>query len=116
MYTANKKKTFVKILVGSLLFITVVPFITMLLWNALVPVIFGLGSITYIQALGLLILSKILFSGFSHIGHRRRADHWRPQPQHIRKFQDKMRKMCEKSHAKDHHKGSFGMNDQKTQE
>jgi Ca2+/H+ antiporter, TMEM165/GDT1 family len=38
--------------------------IVMLLWNNLMPVIFHLPLITFWQALGLLILAKILFSGF----------------------------------------------------
>lgn len=38
--------------------------ITMLLWNWLVPTLFGGPLVDIWQALGLLILSKILFSGF----------------------------------------------------
>jgi hypothetical protein len=38
--------------------------IVMLLWNALMPVIFHLPLITFWQGLGLLLLTKILFSGF----------------------------------------------------
>lgn len=38
--------------------------IVMLLWNELMPVIFHLRVITFWQALGLLVLSKILFSSF----------------------------------------------------
>ena len=38
--------------------------IVMLLWNALMPVIFHLPLIGFWQALGLLLLTKILFSGF----------------------------------------------------
>ena len=34
------------------------------LWNWLMPPIFGLGTITYWQALGLMVLSWILFRGF----------------------------------------------------
>lgn len=34
------------------------------LWNALMPAIFGLPAITYWQALGLFILSRILFGRF----------------------------------------------------
>lgn len=53
---------------------------TMLLWNWLVPAIFGLGAITYWQALGLMVLSRLLFGGFrpggghfhGHHGHRMR--------------------------------------------
>lgn len=116
MCAANRKKMFVKFLLGALLFIAIVPYITMLLWNALMPIIFGLTTITYLQAFGLIILSKILFSGFSHMGKKKRNDHWRPQPEHIKKFQDKMRSMSDESHAKDHHKGPFGMNDSRKQE
>ena len=34
------------------------------LWNALMPSLFALRAITYWQALGLFLLSKILFGGF----------------------------------------------------
>lgn len=44
-------------------------FVVMLLWNALMPVIFHLGIITYWQALGLFILCKVLF-GFGKGGPR----------------------------------------------
>ncbi|MCB0704829.1 MAG: hypothetical protein KDC34_05940 [Saprospiraceae bacterium] len=55
--------------------------IVMLLWNALLPSILGVTTISLIQALGLLILSRILFGGFpgrrgSHGGHSRHR-HWR---------------------------------------
>jgi Ca2+/H+ antiporter, TMEM165/GDT1 family len=39
-------------------------FVVMSLWNWLAPTLFGLHAITFWQALGLLILSKILFGGF----------------------------------------------------
>lgn len=42
--------------------------LVMLLWNALLPDIFGVKSIGFLQALGLLILSKILFGGFGGRG------------------------------------------------
>ena len=48
----------------------VVGSIVMLLWNALMPVIFHLPLINFWQALGLLILTKILFSGFRGGGPR----------------------------------------------
>ncbi|MBI2417900.1 MAG: hypothetical protein HYV28_08355 [Ignavibacteriales bacterium] len=46
-------------------------YIVMLLWNALMPAIFNLASISFWQALGLLVLSKILFGGFS--GHHKHS-------------------------------------------
>lgn len=45
-------------------FIFIGGFAVMSLWNWLIPSIFGLVTITWIQALGLLVLSKILFGGF----------------------------------------------------
>ncbi|HKX44237.1 MAG TPA: hypothetical protein VJO99_23970 [Burkholderiaceae bacterium] len=39
--------------------------IVMLLWNAIIPELFaGARSIDYLHALGLLVLSRILFGGF----------------------------------------------------
>ena len=47
--------------------VALVTFVVMLLWNWLIPSIFTNGpEITYWQALGILILSKILFGGFKH--------------------------------------------------
>src|SRR5258708_6622839 len=43
---------------------TVFGFVVMSLWNWLAPAVFGLRTITLWQALGILILSKILFGGF----------------------------------------------------
>lgn len=46
-------------------------FVIMHLWNWLMPAIFGLAPITFVQALGLFVLSKILFGGFHrHAGGR----------------------------------------------
>lgn len=46
-------------------------FILMWLWNWLMPAIFGLGLITYWQAVGLFILAKIIFGGFgNHSGRK----------------------------------------------
>ena len=47
--------------------------VLMLLWNWLMPLIFGLTEIHFWQALGLLLLSKILFGGghpSAHSYHR----------------------------------------------
>jgi len=51
-------------------------FIVKNLWNVLIPPIFGWHMITFWQAIGLLILSKILFGGFHrHVGGGR--NHWK---------------------------------------
>ena len=51
-------------------------FIVRGLWNVLIPPIFGWHTITFWQALGLLLLSKILFGGFHRHGGRGR-DRWK---------------------------------------
>ena len=60
--------------------------IVMLLWNAILPSIFGIATINYWQALGLLVLSRILFGGIGSgiIGHIHR---------HHNPIHDKWRKM-----------------------
>ena len=40
-------------------------FVVQYLWNALLPEIIGVGTVTYWQAMGILVLSKILFGGFN---------------------------------------------------
>ena len=60
--------------VGFLLLIAGVSAIVMLLWNWLMPAIFGLVAINFWQALGIFILARILFGGF---GRGRRGWHGR---------------------------------------
>ena len=50
-------------------------YVVMSLWNWLTPALFGWKAITFWQAVGLLILCKILFGGFRG-GHGGRM-HWR---------------------------------------
>ena len=56
--------------------LAVFTFIVMSLWNWLIPSIVGWHTITFWQALGLLVLSKILFGGFRGGGFGR-GMHWR---------------------------------------
>ena len=53
------------------LFVSLVSAGVMLLWNALIPTIFGAAPITWLQALGLLVLARILVGGRGHGGFRR---------------------------------------------
>ncbi|MFT8212157.1 MAG: hypothetical protein ACMZI0_19195 [Symbiopectobacterium sp.] len=57
-----------KMLGIGLLAIVAIATLVMLLWNALLPAIFGVQSIGFFQALGLLILCKILFGGIGYRG------------------------------------------------
>jgi hypothetical protein len=61
-----------KFMVLGLLALTLIGFVTMSLWNWLVPDLFHGPVINFWQALGLLLLSKILFWSFggkSHSSH-----------------------------------------------
>jgi Ca2+/H+ antiporter, TMEM165/GDT1 family len=59
----------------GVLALTVFGLVTMLLWNWLMPTLFGLAQIGFWQASGLVILSRVLFGGFRHHGwHQHR---WR---------------------------------------
>jgi hypothetical protein len=59
---------FLKIVLFVAVALFVFGFVTMHLWNWLMPALFSLRTITFTQALGLVILSKILFGGFHRHG------------------------------------------------
>lgn len=67
-------------------FVLLLGFVLMGLWNSILPVVLGVKAITFTQALGILLLSKLLFGGF-HGGCRGRREQWRL------KMQEKMGKM-----------------------
>lgn len=67
MYHRNKKFFVARGIGFGIVFLGLFSLLVFLLWNWLMPAIFGLSTITFFQALGLLVLSKILFFGF----HRR---------------------------------------------
>ena len=70
------------------------------LWNWLMPAVFGSRVITFWQALGLLVLSRILFG---RVGGPRRGMHWRHRmmgrwsqmtPEEREKFMEGMKGRC----------------------
>lgn len=82
----------------------VLSFMVMSLWNALLPGIFAVRAITFWQALGLLVLSKLLFGGFRPYGaggrHWRRhmAERWNQMtPEEREKFKQGMRYGCRRA-------------------
>ena len=85
----------------ALLAATVFSLVTMSLWNWLMTFLFGLRAITFWQALGLLVLSRILLGGFrgrpGHSMHWRRRMHERWEqmtPEEREKFRQGMRERC----------------------
>lgn len=81
-----------KILAGTGFFVLaalVLSLVVMLLWNALVPVLFNGPVISYVQSIGLLVLSHILLRGWSPWRHRNgwRHDRWK------KRFEEKLAAM-----------------------
>ena len=67
----------VYVLLGLLVaasFALIFGYLTMTLWNAILPTLFSLPEVTFWQAVGLLVLAR-LFTGSFHRGHCR--DHFR---------------------------------------
>ena len=90
----------VKIALFGTLAVTAVSFVVMGLWNILMPSIFAVRAITFWQALGLLVLSKLLFGGFRpHSGgprwRRRMMERWEQMtPEEREKFKQGMSHGC----------------------
>ena len=93
-----------KMVLFGIVAVTLFVYVTMMLWNWIIPVLFSGPVITFWQTLGLLALSKIFFSGFSKGGHSGRG--WKPYwkekwhamtPEEKEKFKQKMKeKWCYK--------------------
>lgn len=90
-----------KFAVFALLAAAVLSLVTMSLWNWLMPALFGLRAITFWQALGVLVLSRILLGGFrGRPGHsmpwrRRMHERWEQMtPEEREKFRQGMRERC----------------------
>ena len=98
-------------LLGIALFIFIGGEVVRLLWNWLLPALFGWPRITFWQALALLVLCRILFGGFgrhgssrSNAGIRRRfadrmadrvAERWeRMTPEERERFRERIRERC----------------------
>lgn len=85
-------------ILGALLFIFIGGELVRLLWNWLLPGLFGWRQITFWQALGLLALCRILFGGLGLRGgprsriRRRMAERWEQMtPEEREKFRQRMR-------------------------
>jgi len=90
-----------KILLLAAAAVTVLGAVVMLLWNVLLPPLFGWPAITFWQALGLLLLSRILVGGlrggWGHGGHwrARMAARWEQMSDEERaQFRAGMRRGC----------------------
>ena len=88
--------------IGFLALVAGVSVVIMLLWNWLMPAIFGLSVVSFWQALGLFILARILFGGFRfrdkpmkhrmmHFGHHIKKEWMKMTPEQRQEFINKRR-------------------------
>ncbi len=82
-------------LVGMAAFVALGGTIVRLLWNGLLPDLFGFPQVTFWQALGLLALGRILFGGLGMGGgsrRGRRAELWAGMtPEERERMRERMR-------------------------
>jgi len=91
----NLKLQILKKVILVLVVIVVVGWIVMTLWNWLMPALFvGIHQIDYPHAVGLLVLSRILFGGFRGHGGRHGGwhghQHWKMSQEEREKFRKGM--------------------------
>jgi hypothetical protein len=95
------------ILACVIAFVVLFTFIVMGLWNAILPAVLGVSTITFWQAMGILVLSKILFSGFGGGGWKHKGEHFKSRwkqrmqekwanmtPEQRQKFKDTLKGRC----------------------
>ena len=71
-----------RIILAVAFFVALAGFVVMYLWNWLMPYLFNLPTVSFAQALGLFVLSKLLLGGFRGGGPGRAwkakaQQHWR---------------------------------------
>lgn len=84
-------------------FIALFGWVVMLLWNLLIPELFGLQTISFWQAAGLLLLCKILFGGIGggHHGHGHGCHHGNKLREHWESLTPEERERIVEMHKAD---------------
>jgi len=104
MNNSNFRKRWYLIFLFPLMFF-ILAGVVMYLWNAILPDVARLGVISYWQSAGLLLLSRILFSGFGfgkhskhhHEAHERMKSKWSEMSEEEKlKFRENWRARCER--------------------
>ncbi|MFL9481417.1 hypothetical protein ACI6Q2_01485 [Chitinophagaceae bacterium LWZ2-11] len=70
-------KKAIKIVMMVIVAIVVLGTVVMFLWNNILVSVLGIKAISFVQALGILVLSKILFGGFNKGFGGRRHHEWK---------------------------------------
>ena len=101
----NRAKRITAFIVFGSIFFVAIGYFVMFLWNNLIPEIFEMPEITFWQAVGLLILTRILFTGFRPGGYRRHGNwrnKWMEMSEEERaELKRKWKERCEKKESTD---------------
>jgi len=92
-----RKGFFYGLMIASIIAVLAIMFawVFMYLWNWLIPVLFNGPVLTFWQALGLLILSKMIFGGFGH--HKK---HWHKHGGWRNKWKDRCSNLSDEDREK----------------
>ena len=96
--------------------------VVMLLWNAILPDVLQTPEISYWQAVGLLVLTHILFRGVGHVGYKssKARRHWKEKferklaamtPEERESFREEYRKRCGWDPGEKHHADRTGQHE-----
>jgi hypothetical protein len=98
----------IKIVLLVLIIFSLVSYIVMLLWNWLMPELFGLPQVNFEQSAGILLMSKILFGGFKKSNHGHANSYWKekwhniPEDKREKWKQQFADKWCGHTHTENH--------------
>ncbi len=101
----NKKRLFFELPFIIIAAVLLLGFVVMLLWNFIFPAVLHTERITYWQAVGLLVLCRILFFGFRRRSHKpnmwRGGPPWRQKWMNMNdeeraKFREEWKRRCQK--------------------
>jgi hypothetical protein len=81
----NKVLKIVLVVILGIAFVFALGYVTMYLWNWLMPKIFGLTTLTLIETFGLLLLAKIIF-GFGGKSCGGKNKKWRMKKKMFQRF------------------------------
>lgn len=95
-----------RMFLGILAIFAVSSLLVMLLWNAIMPGLLGAGTMSYLQAAGLLLLCRILFGGLGpFFAEKRRRERFREMsPEERELFAQRMHERfhghCRRGHGR----------------
>ncbi len=81
-------------IIAAIVFLLLFGYGFMLLWNWLMPEVFGLPILSYWKAVGILIMAKLLFGNFTGKGHKK----YSKKPR--KNFRERMRNSCNNNFSK----------------